>query len=81
MYLSGIGRDGGPLRARFFLIARSGHGPYIPCMPAILLARRLARGDLTERGARPCLDLITLPDYLAALEGLDISVVRDVAAG
>ena len=80
MYLSGIGHDGAPRRARFFLIARSGHGPFIPCMPAILLARRLARGDLTQRGATPCLDLITLADYLAALEGLDISVVRDVLA-
>ena len=81
MYLTGNGHDGARRQERFFLIARSGHGPYIPCMPAILLARRLARGDLTERGARPCLDLITLPDYLAALEGLDISVVRDVVAG
>ena len=44
MYLSGTGQDGTRRRARFFLIARSGHGPYIPCMPAILLARRLARG-------------------------------------
>jgi hypothetical protein len=81
MYLTGIGHDGARRQERFFLIARSGHGPYIPCMPAILLARRLARGDMTQRGARPCLDLITLPDYLAALEGLDISVVRDGVAG
>jgi hypothetical protein len=81
MYLSGIGHDGAPRRARFFLIARSGHGPYIPCMPAILLARKLARGELARRGAMPCLDLITLADYLTALEGLDISVVRDAVAG
>ncbi len=81
MYLSGTGHDDAPRRASFFLIARSGHGPYIPCVPAILLAGRLARGELTRRGAMPCLDLITLPDYLAALEGLDISVVRDVVAG
>jgi len=79
MYLSGTGHDGAPRRARFFLIARSGHGPYIPCMPAILLAGRLARGETAQRGAVPCLDLITLTDYLAALEGLDISVVRDMA--
>lgn len=77
MYLSGLGGDGQPRHARFFLVARSGHGPYIPCMPAILLARKLARGDLPQRGAGPCLDLIPLDEYLAALEGLDISVVRD----
>jgi len=80
MDLSGTGHDGAPRHARFFLIARSGHGPYIPCMPAILLARRLARGETVQRGAVPCLDLITLTDYLAALEGLDISVVREDAA-
>jgi hypothetical protein len=77
MYLSGLGRDGRARTARFFLIARSGHGPYIPCMPAILLARKLARGELNRRGAMPCLDLISLDEYLGALEGLDISIVRD----
>lgn len=76
MFLGGEGQDGRALHERFFLIARSGHGPYVPCMPAILLARRLACGAISRRGATPCVDLITLEDYLAALEGLDISVVR-----
>ena len=79
MILSGVGRDGKPLERRFIIIARSGHGPYIPCMPAILLARRLAKGEVTTRGATPCVDLIDLDTYLAALEGLDISVMRDAA--
>lgn len=74
MFLTGEGRDGRPKFVRFFLIARSGHGPYIPCMPAILLARKLARGALTARGARPCVDLIGLQEYLSALKGLDISI-------
>ena len=76
MILRGTGRDGRPLERRFFLIARSGHGPYIPCMPVILLARRLARGEPIAPGARPCLDLIALPEYLDALRGLDIAVVE-----
>jgi hypothetical protein len=29
------------------------------------------------RGALPCLDLIGLEEYLAALEGLDMSVIAD----
>jgi NAD(P)-dependent dehydrogenase (short-subunit alcohol dehydrogenase family) len=72
------GRDGDERQRveRFFIIARSGHGPLIPCMPAILLAKRLARGELTERGATPCLDLIELGQYLEALGDLDIQVVR-----
>ena len=77
MVLTGEGRDGRPKTARFFLIARSGHGPYIPCVPAILLARRLARGEIARRGATPCLDLISLDEYLEALGGLDISVYQD----
>jgi hypothetical protein len=77
MFLAGEGRDGRPRHVRFFIIARSGHGPYIPCIPAILLARRLSRGEVAARGAMPCLDLIGLEDYLGALEGLDISVHAD----
>ena len=77
MYLAGVGTDGSPRQARFYLIARSGHGPYIPCMPAILLARKLARDAIQTRGAMPCVDLISLDEYLAALKGLDISVVSD----
>jgi hypothetical protein len=74
MFLSGAGRDGEPKRVRFFMMARSGHGPYIPCMPAILLVRKLARRAIDIRGAMPCLDLIELDEYLAALDGLDITV-------
>jgi hypothetical protein len=81
MIMSGVGRDGEPRTERFFIVARSGHGPYIPCMPAIILAKRFARGELPEPGARPCLDLIDLETYLDALSGLDISVVSDVANG
>ena len=73
--LSGTDHDGQPHEQRFFLIARSGHGPYIPCMPAILIARRLARGEKIAPGARPCLDLIDLDEYLCALEGFDIEVI------
>jgi hypothetical protein len=77
MFLSGEGPDGRPKRVAFYIVARSGHGPYIPCMPAILLARKLARGSIERRGATPCVDLLDLHEYLGALEGLDISVYAD----
>jgi NAD(P)-dependent dehydrogenase (short-subunit alcohol dehydrogenase family) len=77
MILTGTGHDGRAKERRFHLIARSGHGPYIPCMPAILLARWLAKGSLEMRGATPCLGLIDLDTYLSALKGLDINIVRD----
>ena len=77
MFLAGEGLDGRPRRVRFFIIARSGHGPYIPCLPTILLAGKLSRGEVPVRGAMPCLDLIGLEEYLGALEGLDIAVHED----
>jgi hypothetical protein len=78
MYLRGLDQQGRRRTERFYIIARQGHGPFIPCTPAILLARRLAHDQLAERGARPCLDLIDLEEFLAALEPLDISVIRYV---
>lgn len=76
MRIDGTGRDGRPRTRREWLIARSGHGPNIPCMPAILLARRLARGEAIAAGARPCVGVIGLEEFLAALAGLDITVIR-----
>jgi NAD(P)-dependent dehydrogenase (short-subunit alcohol dehydrogenase family) len=77
MFLSGQDHNKQPKQTRFYIIARSGHGPYIPCIPAILLAKRLAGNEHPAAGAMPCLDLITLEDYLAALKHLDISIQVD----
>jgi hypothetical protein len=74
IFIAGKGHDGAPLIQRQWMIAGSEHGPNIPCMPAILLARRLANEGL-EPGARPCLDLITLDEFLTALEDFDIRVI------
>jgi hypothetical protein len=71
--LEGTGHDGGSMRVEGFMVARQGHGPHIPCLPAVLLAKRIAAGNLPAAGARPCLDLIDLDQYLAALEPLDIT--------
>lgn len=76
MAISGTALDGKPLVRRWWMIARAGHGPNIPCTPAILIARRIAAGELPEPGARPCLDLIRLHEFLTALEGLDVSVIE-----
>ncbi len=77
MFLKGEGIDGNPREYRFFLVARQGHGPLIPCIPAILLAQRFAAGALHARGARACVDLIDLDSYLAALSRWDIVAHRD----
>lgn len=73
MYIRGVGKDGAPLVRRHWIIARQGHGPNIPCMPVILIAKRLADGEAISSGARPCLDLIGLSEYLDALASLDVT--------
>lgn len=73
--LSGADRDGRPARIDWHLVARRGHGPEIPCMPAIVLARKLAAGTLAQRGSVPCMGLMTLADFGEAVTRaqLDIS--------
>jgi hypothetical protein len=73
IWLDGTGHDGAPLSIKGFMVARQGHGPHIPCLPAVLLAKRIAAGSSPGAGARPCLDLISLDDYLEALAGLDVT--------
>ena len=77
IFIAGTALDGSPLVRRRWMIARQGDGPNIPCMPAILIARRLAAGDKLEPGARACLDLITLEEFLAALGSFDVSVFEE----
>jgi saccharopine dehydrogenase-like NADP-dependent oxidoreductase len=72
MFLKGIGKDGKPAEIRIFMIARQVHGPNIPCIPAILLARRMAAEEAIPPGSRPCLDLIPLDDIMKAIADLDI---------
>lgn len=61
--------------AKFELTARSGDGPYIPCMPAILITKKLACDEIKDRGAITCIGIITHDEYLDSLKALDISWV------
>lgn len=54
------------------LVAKQNHGPEIPCAPALILARKLARRELDLRGAFPCVGLITLSEFDAEVADLDI---------
>ncbi|PHV12003.1 saccharopine dehydrogenase family protein [Chitinimonas sp. BJB300] len=70
--LEGIGIDGQPLKLNWHLVAAQNHGPYIPCGASIALALKLARGEKLPHGAMPCMGLLTVEDYLAALQGFDV---------
>ncbi|MGH8533450.1 MAG: saccharopine dehydrogenase family protein [Gammaproteobacteria bacterium] len=72
--LQGLGPVARPRRITWQLVARQNHGPNIPCMAAVALARKLASGRLSVRGAQPCVGLVSADEYLAELHGFDIKV-------
>ncbi len=69
MFVSLRGKDqaGQALTRTWFIIAFDGYGPHIPTVPAILLAKQCARGEMDHRGAKPCVGLISLDAYVAEL--------------
>ncbi|MBM3344734.1 MAG: saccharopine dehydrogenase [Betaproteobacteria bacterium] len=72
--LGGVGQDGKPARLDWHLVARRGHGPEIPCVPAIVVARKLAAGELETRGALACMGLMTLADFGAAVQRAELDI-------
>lgn len=71
--VSGEGAGRQPVRRRWTLIAGSGHGPEIPALPAVILARKRADGRLNRAGALACLGLFDLAEFESATRHLDIS--------
>lgn len=57
----------------FELTAHGGDGLMIPCTPAVVLALGLAKGNVKQRGAMPCLGLLELDDILGELRPLRIT--------
>jgi hypothetical protein len=72
--VSGIGRDGSRKRVDWSLTADANHGPEIPCITAILLARKIARGQIAPRGAFVCMGFLTLAEFEAEFARWQISV-------
>lgn len=73
MTLRGVERNGGGKKIEFQISARNGDGLYIPCTPSILMAKKLARSEITVSGAFPCIEFIHLDEYLEELPGLNIN--------
>lgn len=65
--LRGNNSSGTAITKTWFIIALEGDGPYIPTIPAVILARKLLNGEFTTTGAMPCVGLVSLEEYMAAL--------------
>lgn len=76
--LRGLGHQGEPRHVKWQIIANEGSGPQIPATAAVVLARKLAGGELPGAGARPCLDVFTLEEFMHGLEGFPIQAFTDV---
>jgi len=73
--------DGSRARIEWHLTADAQHGPEIPCMAAILLARKLAQGGVAQPGAYSCMGFLTLPEFEMEFARWRITtVVRESAA-
>jgi hypothetical protein len=65
MRVSVVGKSatGERLKRTWHLTVAAVDGPEIPCMAAILLARRLAHGEQMVAGASACLGLVSLAEF------------------
>ena len=61
--VEGVDAFGLPARRAWHIAADDDHGPEIPCMAAVLLARALAGGSKLPEGALACMSFLTLADF------------------
>ena len=71
--MAGEDPEGKTHKVTWNLIAGSDHGPEIPAIPAIILAKKLAAGNRPQPGAMPCMGLFTVPEFFDEVKDLDIS--------
>jgi hypothetical protein len=72
MLINGKDHEKRMKKINWFIIAKNGDGPQIPCAPAIILAKKLITGEITNRGAFPCISMVTLDEYMHELKGFSI---------
>lgn len=79
MFVRVAGRDSeGKRRERVWnLIARGGHGPYVPAIASVVLAKKLLAGSGPPAGAMPCFQLFNPADFEAEVRDLDIRCFVD----
>jgi len=61
--VAGTDAHGMHRRRAWHIAADNDHGPEIPCIAAILLARQLANGGISDTGAHTCTSRLTLQEF------------------
>ncbi len=75
--LDGYDHERKPHQFGWFIVAKNGDGPQIPTIPAIVIAKKIARGDFPVVGAMPCVGLVSLSEYLEELSSFEVSTYRE----
>ncbi len=70
--MKGTNKEGKPIEIKWFIIAKNNDGPQIPCVPAIILSKKIIQDKLHVSGAMPCVGMIALDEYMKELEGFSI---------
>jgi hypothetical protein len=71
--LSGLDLNKQARHVTWNLTVGKNHGPEIPCSPALVLARKLLRGQLSKTGAVACLGLMSLSEFDDEMSAFDIT--------
>lgn len=72
--LKGIDDSGENKTIKWFIIAEYGEGLEIPTIAAIVLAKKIIKGEFKQTGAMPCVALVSLTEYLEELQDFHIKV-------
>lgn len=72
VYIHGKDHNSAPHTRSWHLIARGASGPHIPALPAIILIKRLLRGEALPAGAHFASDLLELSDFDDSFSDLGI---------
>jgi saccharopine dehydrogenase-like NADP-dependent oxidoreductase len=72
LVLEGLDTAGRRARRTWNVTAIGDHGPEICCVPALVLAKKLFSGEISRRGAIPCIELIDLDDFDRETADFDI---------
>lgn len=71
--LTGQGLNDQAQALSFEVVAKSGHGIDLQCLPAVILTRKLLHGELQQSGVVPCVGLVSLKEYIDECANLEIS--------
>lgn len=71
--LKGKSHNGKEKNIKWTLYAPKGNGPYIPTLSTIILAKKLLENSSNEIGAKPCIGLFKLTDFVPYFNELEIT--------